>query len=460
MIPTDSALRADMMLNQPLNKVIPRLAVPTIFSMLITGIYSMADTFFVSQLGTSASAAVGVIFSAMAIIQAIGFIIGMGSGSNMSRALGAGRQEEAEQFVSIAFFTALGTGVAVGTICLLSIDPLVRFLGATPTIAPYAKDYATYIFYATPLMMCALVMNNLLRFQGMAFFGMIGMVSGGLLNIVLDPLFIFGLGMGTSGAALATAISQVVSFTILLSMTNLRRGIIAVKLANFKPSWAYYRRILYNGFPSLARQGIASVSVIILNTTAQAWGDPAIAAMSIVSRFVMFINASVIGFGQGFQPVSAFSYGAGKYARVRSAYLYCIKVSTVILLVLGGVSLLFAQPIVTLFRRDDAEVIRIGTLALQLQLCTLPLWGLVTMSSMLTQAIGHAKRSTLISVARQGIFLIPLLLTLPPAIGLLGLQMAQPLSDVLTFLMALLMMCRLLGDLKRRADRPGPPGRP
>ena len=445
--------RTEMMLNAPVSRVIPRLAIPTIISMLITSIYNMADTFFVSQLGTSASGAVGVIFSAMAIIQAVAFMIGMGTGTNVSQALGAGDEERARRFASTGFFTAFGVGVVLAALGLSNIDWLVRFLGATETIAPYAKAYATYIFYATPLMMCSFVMNNLLRFEGLAIYGMVGITTGGILNMALDPIFIFVLGLGTAGAAIATAISQCVSFLILLVMSNTRPDALSIHPHHFRPSLATYGRILYNGFPSLGRQGIASVSTILLNTAAGVYGDAAIAAMSIVSRFIMFINSSVIGFGQGFQPVCGFSYGAGRYSRVREAFWFCVKVATMILLVLAGISMLFSQQIITVFRRDDAEVIRIGTLALRLQLATMPLWGFIVMGNMFTQSIGYGVRATLLSIARQGIFLIPALLILPRAFGLIGIQCAQPLSDVCTLVFTLVIITGVLRQLRNKPDR-------
>ena len=449
----DSSSRSEMMLNMPVSRVIPKLAVPTIISMLITSIYNMADTFFVSQLGTSASGAVGVIFSAMAIIQAVAFTIGMGSGTNVSQALGAGDEDTAQRYVSMAFFTALGVGVALAAAGLSSIDWLVRFLGATETIAPYAKDYATYIFYAAPFMMCSLVMNNLLRFEGLSIYGMVGITTGGILNMVLDPLLIFGLGLGTAGAAIATAISQFVSFMILLIMTNTRAAAISIHPRNFRPTARMYGRIFYMGLPSLGRQGIASVSTILLNNAAGLYGDAAIAAMSIVSRFIMFINSTVIGFGQGFQPVCGYCYGAGRYSRVREAYAFCVKVSTIILLVLSVISFVFARPIVTVFRRDDPLVIEIGTFALRAQLLTLPLWGFITMSNMFTQSIGYGVRATIIATARQGIFLIPALLILPPLLGLRGIQIAAPVSDVLTLFLAYGIVAGILRQLKAKPDR-------
>ena len=449
----DSSSRGEMMLNMPVSRVIPQLAIPTIISMLITSIYNMADTFFVSQLGTSASGAVGVIFSAMAIIQAVAFTIGMGSGTNVSQALGAGDEEKAQRYVSTAFFTAVAVGAVLAAAALLNIDWLVRFLGATETIAPYAKDYATYIFYAAPFMMGSLAMNNLLRFEGLSIYGMVGITTGGILNMVLDPLLIFGLGLGTSGAAIATAISQFVSFTILLIMTNTKDATISIHPRNFRPTARMYGRIFYMGLPSLGRQGIASVSTILLNNAAGLYGDAAIAAMSIVSRFIMFINSTVIGFGQGFQPVCGYCYGAGRYSRVREAFTFCVKVSTIILLVLSAVSFLFARPIITVFRRDDPLVIEIGTFALRAQLLTLPLWGFITMSNMFTQSIGYGVRATIIATARQGIFLIPALLILPQVFGLRGIQIAAPISDVLTLFLAWGIVSGILRQLKAKPDK-------
>ena len=445
--------RTRMMLNEPVSRLIGRLALPSIISMLITSIYNMADTFFVSQLGTSASGAVGVIFSAMAMIQAISFTIGMGSGTNVSRALGAGQDEEARAFCSVGVITAFLTGVVLAALGLSSLDWLVRFLGATETIAPYAKAYATYIFYATPFMMSSFVMNNLLRFQGLAMYGMVGITTGGILNMILDPILIFGLNLGTAGAAIATGISQTVSFTILLIMCNTRPGAISISLRRFRPTLRMYGRILYNGLPSLGRQGIASVATVMLNTAAGVYGDAAIAALSIVSRFVMFINSAVIGFGQGFQPVCGFNFGAGRYTRVREAFRFSVKVATLILVVLVAVFLPLSRTIITIFRPDDPDVIRIGTLAMQLQLATMPLWGLIIMSNMFTQSIGYGVRATIIAAARQGICLIPMLVILPRALGLLGIQAAQPVADILSLALSIAIVGGILRQMKAMPDK-------
>lgn len=449
---TSRSARGQMMLEMPVSRVIPRLAVPTIISMLITSIYNMADTFFVGRISTSASGAVGIIFSAMSMIQALAFTFGMGSGANMSRALGAGNEKEARVFVAMGFFTAFGAGLVVCLVGNLFTGPLVRLLGATETIAPHAQAYATYIFYAAPFMMSSLAMNNLLRFQGLALYGMIGMGTGGIINIALDPLFIFVLDLGTAGAAIATAISQFISFSLLLFMTNHKSDALSIRLSDFRPTAALYRRMLSNGLPSMGRQGIASIASVVLNRVAGSWGDAAIAAMSIVGRCTMFMNSAVIGFGQGFQPVCAYCYGAGKYRRVREALNFCIRVSTIFLAAVAIVFFLSARPVVSFFR-DDPQVIDIGTVALRCQLITLPLWGLITMCNMFTQSIGLGLRATLIASARQGIFLIPSLLILPRLLGLTGLELAQPSADLLTFLLAVWMTRSVSRELAGKPDR-------
>ena len=439
------------MANAPISHIIPKLAAPTIVSMLISSVYNMADTFFVSQLGTSASGAVGVIFSAMSIIQALAFMIGMGSGNYMTRSLGAGKRELAEQIVSIAFFTGIIMGLVITVSATFNIHKIVLLLGATETIAPYAKAYAQYIFIAAPFMICSFIMNNLLRFQGKASYAMVGITIGGLLNIALDPLFIFTLGMGTAGAALATGLSQFISFCILLWMCNHQESCISISIRKFRPKLAIYREIIYGGIPSLGRQGIASVATILLNFMCQPYGDAAIAAMSIVNRFMMFVGSAMIGFGQGYQPVCSYCFGARLYDRVKKACVYCVKVSTIFLLAVSVIGLIFSGNIIQMFRKDDLEVIRIGTLALRLQLLTMPLQGLVVMGGNMTpQSIGYGIRATIVSTARQGWLLIPILLCTVPVFGVLGIQMAQPIADVGTFILAAVVTKGIFKDLDRK----------
>ncbi|MDR3121659.1 MAG: MATE family efflux transporter, partial [Clostridiales bacterium] len=368
--------KREMMTTAPVERLVCRMAVPTIITMLISALYNMADTYFVGSIGTSATAAVGIAFPLMAVIQAFGFFFGQGAGNYISRELGALNFERAAKMASTAFFSALIAGAALAAAGFFAVRPLALALGSTDTILPYALDYLRFIVIGAPWMAASLVLNNLLRFQGSAFYGMLGMTSGAVLNVGLDPLLIFVFGMGVGGAALATMISQFVSCAILLVGCT-RKGNVRILPKNFSPSPAAYREMFRGGFPSLCRQGIGSIAAIATNQFARGYGDAAIAAFSIVQRVTMFAYSALIGFGQGFQPVCGFNYGAGRYDRVKRAFWFCVKVATVFLTLLGLVMFLAAPHIVTAFRRDDVEVIGLGTLSLRLQTLAFPLFGWV-----------------------------------------------------------------------------------
>lgn len=440
--------RYEMMMNTPIPRLIPKLAVPTIISMLVTAVYNMADTFFVSQIGTSASGAVGIIASLMFMIQAIGFTFGMGSGNYISRSLGDQNGAEAEKAAATAFFSVFFIGALMIVVGVPLMEPLVYILGATPTIAPYAMEYMRYILFAAPFMLCSYVMNNILRSQGIALYAMFGITAGGILNMVLDPIFIFKLHMGIAGAAVATMVSQMVSFVILLGQCNLRAGSIKIQISKFSPTPRMYGLIFHAGLPSLCRQGLMSISAVVLNYAAGPYGDTAIAAMSIVSRFMMFINSGLIGFGQGFQPVCGFNFGARRYDRVQESFWFCVKVSVVLLTALGALSFGLARPIIAAFRKEDLEVIEIGARALRLQLLTMPIQAWIIMCNMLTQSIGYGFRASLVAMGRQGIFLIPALLLLPRGFGLLGVQMAQPIADVCTCILGTVIVVGVLREFR------------
>lgn len=437
-----------LMTETPINRLIPRLAVPTIISMLITSIYNMADTFFVSQLSTSASGAVGVNFSLMAMIQAIGFTLGMGSGNYMSRMLGARQQDRAQRACSTSVYTAFACGLLLAVLGIANIDSLVRLLGATDTIAPYAKDYGQYILIAAPYMTVSFVFNNHLRSQGNAALSMIGITTGGILNVILDPILIFGFHMGISGAAIATIFSQFVSFAILLVLV-LRSGNVlkpAPRYFTFQ-GWVY-KEILSAGMPTLGRQGLASAASVLLNVASSGFGDAAVAAMSIVTRIMMFIQSALIGFGQGFQPVCGFNFGAKRYDRVLEAYFFCRRVALLFLLVMGVVMFAIATPIMGVFRKEDVEVIRIGALALKMQCCLLPFQAYSIIGNMLTQSIGYSFRATLTAISKQGLFFIPAILILPRVLGILGLQLAQPVADALTFVLTQAIVVMVVKELR------------
>lgn len=438
------------MTTAPIPGLISRMAVPTIISMLVTSFYNMADTLFVGKLDTQSTAAVGVSFSVMALIQAVGFFFGHGSGNYISRKLGAREYEDAERMAATGFISALIMGTLLAVMGVIFIEPVSVFLGSTDTILPYTKEYLGVILLGAPFIMGSFVLNNQLRFQGSASFAMVGILSGAILNIVLDPILIFGFKMGVAGAAWATVISQFVSFVVLLRM-NVTKAAIKVDLKKFTPSKYYYTGIFKGGIPSLCRQGLGSVATICLNTAAGNYGgamaDAAIAAMGVVNRIVMFANSALIGFGQGFQPVCGTNYGAGKYRRVREAYFFCVKVSVVVLFCISVAGFAFAKPLIGLFR-DDADVIAIGVVALRAQCFTFTLNSWIIMCNMLLQTIGMALRASIVAAARQGVFLIPAIIFLPMILGLTGVQIAQAVSDICSFALTVPMGIYVLKQLK------------
>ncbi len=418
----------------PIPGLVIRLAIPTVISMLVTALYNTADTFFVSRLGTSASGAVGIVFSIMAIFQAIGFTFGTGAASMISRKLGAQETKAASRYASTSFFLAFVSGLIFTVYGLFSIDDFMISLGSTETILPYAKSYAMYILLGAPIMCTSFVMNNVLRAEGKAAFAMVGLVTGALLNIVLDPIFIFTFGLGISGAAIATLISQCISFSILLSVFILRKSSMRISIKNISRKPKEYFDILTLGTPSLCRQGLASIATVALNIAASAYGDAAVAAMSIVGRTFMLVLSMMIGLGQGFMPVSGYNYGAKNYARVKEAFWFTVKTGLLIMAVTAVTGFVMAPEIVSTFRREDAEVIAIGTLAMRLQFSALILQPLFVSTNMLFQSTGHAARATFLACNRQGVYFLPLILILPSIFGITGIQITQPISDILSFL--------------------------
>ena len=432
------------MTTAPVERLIGRLAVPAIISMLITTIYNMADTFFIGMISTAASGAVGVSFSVMAIIQALGFFFGQGAGASISQALGSQDTKRANELAATGFFSALICGAAVGVLGLVFMEPLVYFLGATETIYPHCTAYLRLILIGAPWMCASFVLNNLLRFEGNAFRAMVGLTAGGVLNMALDPLFIFVFDMGIAGAALATIVSQAVSFGILLFQIKKYSGI-TLRFRDFRPGVRMYSAITRAGLPSLLRQGIASVGTICLNTAARPFGDAAISAMAIIGRITMFSNSAMLGFGQGFQPVCGFNYGAKRYDRVKKGYFFLIKTSVIGLLIFAAVEFGFAEQFVGIFR-DDPAVIAIGAKALRFQCITLVYNSFIISSNMLLQTTGQVVPASILGVARQA-FLIPCLGLFTGLFGLTGLQMSQPVADTLTFVIAIPMAVKFLRRL-------------
>ncbi len=436
------------MVNTPVSRLVITLGIPTTISMLVSNIYNMADTFFVSSLGNSASGAVGVVFGLMAIIQAFGFMFGHGAGSVIARKLGERDIDTADKYASVALFSALIVGSVITVLGLIFIEPLMKLFGSTETIMPYAQGYGTYILLASPIMMASFVLNNILRYEGKAYLSMWGLVAGAVINIALDPILIFQLNMGVEGAGLSTAISQCIGFVILFSMFLTRKTECRIRRKYIKYIKSrYVVDIMQTGFPSMLRQGLNSISTMILNNLAGMYGqDAAIAAMSIVNRITFFVFAVGLGIGQGFQPVASFNYGAKKYTRVKKAFFFTFIIGEIILGVFAVVAFFVSGDLVALFR-NDADVIRIGTLALRCQLVALFFQPIIICTNMLFQSVGANKLAAFTALLRSGLYFIPAIIILSFAFKLLGVQIAQPVADVLSFMTVVPLAIRFIRNL-------------
>ncbi len=436
----------EKMTQTPVSRLVVTLSVPTIISMLITNIYNLADTAFVGQLGNAASGAVGIAFGFMAVLQAIGFMFGNGSGSIISRLFGAKEHEQANVVASTGFFASLISGAAIAVGCAFILQPLVMLLGSTETIAPYAKTYIGYILIAAPFITAGFTMNNLLRYEGKATLGMIGLTIGAVLNIIGDPIFMYALDMGIAGAGLSTCLSQIISFFVLLGMFLLNKTQCRLRIKLIRPK--QLANIVTTGFPSLLRQGLNSLSTVVLNTCAAAYGDAAVAAMSIVSRVIFFTFSFALGIGQGFQPICGFNYGAAKYDRLKSAFRFTVLLAEIVVVLMSAALLLFPDAIIRVFRDDDA-VAAIGSRALILQALAQLFLPFCMVTEMTLQSSGKKLGAALLSALRNGLFFVPLLLILPRLRGLNGIQEAQPLAVVLALIPAVLLANRFFRGLPR-----------
>lgn len=435
------------MTETPVWKLIISLGIPTTISMLITNIYNMADTYFVSQISVAASGATGIVFALMAILQAFGFMFGHGAGSHVSRQLGARHIEKAKVFTSTSALLALITGILIMVIGLLFLEPLLIFLGSTPTILVEAKVYAFYILISGPAMVLGCVLNNILRYEGKAAFAMVGLTLGGILNMFLDPIFIFTFDMGIAGAGLATALSQYISLVVLYSPFYKKKTATVISKDYISKDLNITQKIVVAGLPSLIRQGLNSVSTSILNIQASPFGDEAIAAMSVVSRCSGLLFSFALGIGQGFQPVSAFNYGAEKYKRVKQGTYFTMAFGVCVLGLLCGICYFNAESIIMLFR-DEYEVVSIGTVALKYFCSVLFLLPVSSTGNMLFQSIGESKKALFLASVQSGLLFIPLILILPSYLGILGIQIAQPLSYVVSAIISFIMVNLFLKKIK------------
>ncbi len=438
------------MTKTPVSRLIIKLSIPAIISMMVTNVYNLVDTAFVGQLGNSASGAVGIVFGFMAVLQAIGFMFGNGSGSIISRLLGAKNTEQASKIASTGFFFTLLFGAVVAIISAFVLKPLVMLLGSTETISPYAQTYISYILVAAPFITASFTMNNLLRYEGKATLGMIGLIVGAVLNIAGDPILMFGLNMGIAGAGLSTCISQIVGFFVLLSMFLLHKTQCRLSVKLIVPK--FLPEIIGTGLPSLLRQGLNSLSTVVLNNCAAVYGDAAVAAMSIVSRVIFFTFSFALGVGQGFQPVCGFNYGAKKYDRLKTAFYFSVMLAEIIVVVISVGLILFPGEIVRIFR-DDNTVMEIGSRALVLQGIAQLFLPFCMITEMALQSVGKKLGASVLSTLRNGLFFIPLLLILSNVRGLSGIQEAQPLTVTLAVIPSAILAVRFFRKLPKNTEQ-------
>lgn len=421
----------------PVSRVILTMAVPTIVSMLVTCFYVIVDTYFVGQLNTQSTAAVGIVFPLMSLIQAIGSFFGHGSGAYMSRELGARRTDNASSMATTGLVYALLTGILIAVVALLFLRPLSLVLGSTATSLLFTEQYMAIILLGAPFQIASFTLNSQLRMQGNARYAMWGIISGALLNVILDPILIFACGLQLRGAALATVIGQIVSVAVLLAMCHFRATTgVRLRPRFFSLHWHYVREIVYGGSPSLSRQGLASISVVLLNVAAAGYGDAAVAAMSIVSRVTMFVMAVIVGLGQGFQPFCGYCYGAALYNRLRHGFWFTVRVGFVFLLCFSAFFFCFAEQTIAVFR-DDAIVIAVGSTALRWHIAVYPLNAYIMAGNMMLQTTRRPLRANVLSSARKGLVFIPFILILPHLFGLMGIAMCQAVCDVVTFIIAI-----------------------
>ncbi len=444
--------RSDMMLNEPISKLIPKMAIPTIVAFLINSIYSLADTYFVSSLGTNATAAVSVNSSLDQLIMMAGSMLAVGANSYIARLLGKGDEKKASRVLSTAFFIAMGLGALLMIFGNIFMTPMVRLLGATPTCEQYSIDYATYVLYAAPFMAANFVMNQCLRSEGSATFSMIGMGFGGILNCILDPIFIFGLDMGVAGASLATAISKWVSFAILLFPYITRRSMLHLSVRNIHICKDILGNIVSVGSSSMFRSGLAVVAAIMLNDLAGNISDSVLAGVGVCTKVMMFPFSIILGFGSGFQPVAGFNWGAKRYDRVRESYRFSSKVAFFGALIMAVFVTVFADQIIVLFAGTDPEMRRIGIICMVSQCIALPIHAWVAVVNMFCAGLGNAKGALALSTARQGSCFIPILYLMAWALGAVGVATVQAVADVLTLALAIPILISMNKKIKTAED--------
>ena len=435
------------MLETPVSRLVPKMALPSIAGMIVSSAYNLADTLFVSQLGTNATSAVGVNSSIDLLIMMAGSLLATGAASYTSRLLGAKHDQHAREVLSTCFFIALLLGVGVLAFGFVFRDPLLYFLGANEEILPYSQQYCRYILLAAPFMATSFVLNQCLRAEGSATYSMVGMVSGAILNIGLDPIFIFVFGWGVAGASAATAISKLVSWVILMIPYWRGQTLLTIKLRQFRIRAGDLKEVCAMGSASFFRTGLGTLAGILLNRIAVTYGTSALAAVSVSNRITMFMTSACLGFGQGFQPVAGYSWGAQRYDRVREGYKFSAMACVLGISVVGAAVAIFAKPILLLFTKDDAELMRIGVFSLRTQCLAMPFHAYGIIVNMMCAGIGKALPALLLGTARQGICFLPILPVMIKLFGVWGVASVQGAADILTLVLAIPIAARVMHEI-------------
>lgn len=424
-------------------KALLAMGIPTMIGMLVNAFYNLVDAYFVGGLGESQMGAISVVYPLGQVVVGLGLLFGNGAASYISRLLGRGDKENADKVASTALYSSISVGAVIITISMIFLHPILKLLGATDSILPYAATYAGIYIVSCIFNVFNVTMNNIVTSEGAAKTTMCALLIGAVLNIALDPLFIYVFELGVAGAAIATAISQVVSTCVYLTYILRKKSVFHFRVKDCTYSREIMSEIFKIGIPTLVFQILTSLSISLINNAAGDYGDSAIAGMGVVTRLISMGSLSVFGFIKGFQPIAGYSYGAKKFDRLREAIKTSILWSTVFCVIFGLVLALFPTAIVSQFTKGDAEMIRIGAASLRANGITIMLFGFYTVYSSLFLALGKGREGFILGACRQGICFIPVILLLPMVWGLNGILYAQPIADVLSAIITVFMVIPL-----------------
>ena len=440
-------------------KALLSMGIPTMIGMLVNAFYNLVDAYFVGGLGESQMGAISVVYPLGQVVVGLGLLFGNGAASYISRLLGRGDKENADKVASTALYSSVSVGAVIIIISMVFLHPILKLLGATDSILPYAATYAGIYIVSCIFNVFNVTMNNIVTSEGAAKTTMCALLTGAVLNIALDPLFIYVFDLGVAGAAIATAISQVVSTCVYLTYIFRKKSVFHFRVKDCTYTKETMSEIFKIGIPTLVFQILTSVSISLINNAAGDYGDSAIAGMGVVTRLISMGSLSVFGFIKGFQPIAGYSYGAKKFDRLREAIKTSILWSTVFCVIFGVILALFPTAIVSQFTKGDAEMIRIGAASLRANGISIMLFGFYTVYSSLFLALGKGREGFILGACRQGICFIPVILLLPMVWGLNGIMYAQPIADVLSAVITVFMAIPLhkkLNEMQRKTAEISP----